>query len=75
MKTSITVCDVCKDRNRPTKEYTVSDAEGRTGRTDRCTEDAAALEEVLPPAPKGRGGRPRTPVVSMNDVERAKRQK
>lgn len=76
MKIEVIVCDKCGDPSRPAKEFTVS-SDGRTGTTDRCAEHGAELEEVLPPAeaPKSRGGRRRMQAVSLDDVERAKRQK
>lgn len=46
MRLSLTVCDVCEDKNREVKTYTVQSG-GRSATTDRCEEHGAALEEIL----------------------------
>src|SRR5690348_9361879 len=50
VKLEVIVCDVCKDRTKPTEQYTVSHG-GRTVKPDLCADHAAYLEELLDEAP------------------------
>lgn len=81
MQLEITVCDICRDSQKPTRRYTVS-VEGKSGETDRCKEHGAVFEEIVraPRKPrttpktepvKRQTRRPR--VVSVDEVERARR--
>ncbi|GAA0967366.1 hypothetical protein [Actinocorallia libanotica] len=48
MEVTVIVCDVCKRREVPAKRYTLSCDDGREVVFDRCTDDAGALEALLP---------------------------
>lgn len=87
MQIKITICDICKDSQRTTREYTVT-AEGRSGITDRCEEHAIVLEEILQgmpeprpraaPKPKSKSPEPsprgrRSRVVDISEVQAARR--
>jgi len=86
MRKELVVCDVCEDPSRPVTTYTVT-SEGGEGDTDRCAEHGADLEAILQPketvtqshkaaaAPRKRPGRPAAKVVSMEEVEAAKKQR
>lgn len=75
---SLVVCDVCKNVDRETKNYTVQDADRR--RTlDLCTEHAKPLVTLLeldgatPAAPRrGRGRRGGIAVTTMEEIEAQK---
>ena len=65
-------CDVCKDPNRPVTTYSVT-AKGQEATAVRCAEHGTELEAILSKV-RRRGGRPSLRVVSIEDVERSKRQ-
>ncbi|NJC71250.1 hypothetical protein HC031_16240 [Planosporangium thailandense] len=78
MRLSLTVCDVCENKDREAKTYTVQSG-GRTATTDRCEEHGAALEEVLEsaapgaPSPSRRPRRAqRTRTTTIEEIEAMK---
>lgn len=79
MKLEVTVCNVCADVSRPTQSYTVASG-GRTGEADLCDEHAVPLEAVLDTSAKPKPAKPAptrrrnsTPMMTMDEIERAKR--
>ncbi|MFG3421256.1 hypothetical protein [Micromonospora sp. NPDC047730] len=70
MKVTITVCDVCQDRQREAKTYEVV-SEGRTAETDRCAEHAAPFEALLA-VTEPRPGRRRYQATTMEEIEARK---
>lgn len=81
MEISVTVCNVCMNPARPTKEYTVGQGR-RVGKADLCEQHAAFLETILAPpkrpaqkAEPTQGRRRGTTVVDMDEVEAARRRK
>lgn len=79
MRKDMLVCDICQDVTLPVVTYQVATA-GRTVKVELCANHAAPLEEILATAeerePPRRGrGSGRLEVMSMEDVERARRRK
>lgn len=80
VEVTVRVCNVCQDRARETKRYTVGDESGRGAEVDLCEEHGEPLEGFLgePPkrGPKGpqkrSSGRSRIQVTPIEEVERLK---
>lgn len=66
MKLNLTVCDICKDKDREAKTYRLQ-SEGRVASTDRCDEHGAIFEEVL------RNAAPAAPAPTRSRRERRNR--
>lgn len=78
MKVTLTVCDICKNQDRPTKSYRLVTPE-RTTNTELCSEHAEpvelVVEQVLKDRPKAstRTRRPsQTRVTTMEEIEAQK---
>lgn len=44
---TVTVCDVCLDRSKPVRHYTLG-RDGETAERDLCSDDSAQLDEWFP---------------------------
>lgn len=47
MKVTLTVCNVCQDKDRSTRQYEVRSEDGRKSKPDLCKEHAEPLEVFL----------------------------
>lgn len=74
MRITVSVCDTCKDKERPVRGYKLS-SEGRVKEVDLCEEHAAPLEVFLADTkPRGgaRRGRAQTRITTLEDIENSK---
>ena len=81
MKITMTVCDVCKDRDAETKQYQIREGD-RRARVELCEAHGQPLEAYLAQSPTGkarrgsgsgtgaRGGRSR--VTTLDEIEAQK---
>lgn len=79
MKITVTVCDMCGQKGKPTRPYRISDqAVGQVPSVDLCADDALPVEEILAARakaqdkPKARRRRAKAGVTSMEEVEARK---
>lgn len=73
-KMSLTICDICGDRAKDAAPYTIKTDDGPVS-VDLCVDDAGPIEDLLAkikarPVVRRPG---RTPVATMEDIERSKR--
>lgn len=67
LRKTVTVCDVCRDEDRPTTAYAIS-SQGRRTNVDLCTEHEKPLQALL----EGRSGGGHK-VLTPADVSRIKK--
>lgn len=81
MKITLTVCNVCKRPDEPTRRYEIK-SEGRRVSVDLCAGDSAALESFLEPLPSNETGGPqrgsrgrgrKSKVMTMEEIEALKK--
>jgi hypothetical protein len=82
MKVTVTVCDICEDRNAETKRYEVKEG-GRKVAVELCEQHGQPLEGYLARTPtpakkvaqkRSAATRKRTPrVTSIEEIEKLKR--
>jgi len=73
VKITVPVCDVCKQLDRPTRQYDLREGT-RRAKPELCDEHGAPFEAFLDltPPPPGRGRRSR--VTTMDEIEQQKKQ-
>lgn len=73
-KMSLTICDICNDRSKDAKPYTIKNGESVT--VDLCDDDAKPITDLLAkiharPVVRKPG---RVPVATMEDIEKSKKE-
>jgi hypothetical protein len=69
---NLTICDICGDRSKDAKPYTIKNGEAVT--VDLCEDDAKPIEDLLKkikakPIVRRPG---RVPVTTIEDIEKSK---
>jgi hypothetical protein len=57
-KVTLTVCDVCGDKNKATKRWVIREPEGSQTSLDLCDTDAAPLVKLITPDTDGEVKKP-----------------
>lgn len=71
MEIQVTVCDVCKAVDKPTKRYGLTKGVEHAVERDLCEEDAAPIDALLPARTLGEALRPFNSVQAVRAATRA----